>query len=260
MSTIYISLGSNIDREVNTRAGVDALGQVFGELRLSSVYESESVGFDGDAFLNMVIACDVDMSVHEANRVLREIEDANGRDRSGPKFSSRTLDLDLLLYDDLVLNEKGLVLPRGEILKNAFVLWPLAEIAPDLRHPESGKTYNELWSEFDKTKENLKPIAFDFKQADVESLERESSKTVDLDAVDSIACDLYVDISGTDCAVPFSKLSDALEVLLPEQTLMAVSKKQALQSDIPAFCRLRDLQLVQQGEVDGMFYFLIKHL
>jgi len=76
--------------------------------------------------------------------------------------------------------------------------------------------------------------------------------------IDSIPCDLFVDISGTDCAVPFSRLSDALEVLLPGQTLMAVSKKQALQSDIPAFCRQRNLQLVDQGEVDEQFYFLIK--
>ena len=77
-------------------------------------------------------------------------------------------------------------------------------------------------------------------------------------SLDSIPCDLFVDISGTDCAVPFSRLSDALEVLLPGQTLMAVSKKQALQSDIPAFCRQRGLQLVDQGEVDGQFYFLIR--
>jgi len=76
--------------------------------------------------------------------------------------------------------------------------------------------------------------------------------------LDSIACDLFVDISGTDCAVPFSKLNDALEVILPGQTLMAVSKKQALQSDMPAFCRQRNLQLLDQGEMDGMFYFLIK--
>ncbi len=75
--------------------------------------------------------------------------------------------------------------------------------------------------------------------------------------IDSIPCDLFVDISGTDCAVPFSRLSDALEVLLPGQTLMAVSGKQALQTDIPAFCRQRDLQLVDQGEVDEQFYFLI---
>lgn len=162
MATIYISLGSNINREFNTRAGIAALRQAFGELVLSSVYESESVGFEGDAFYNMVIACDVDSTVHETNQILRDIEDANGRDRSGPKFSSRTLDLDLLLYDDLILNENGLQLPRGEILKNAFVLWPLAEIAPDLKHPEQQRSYAALWHDFDKNKESLKPIEFLF--------------------------------------------------------------------------------------------------
>jgi len=77
-------------------------------------------------------------------------------------------------------------------------------------------------------------------------------------SIDSIPCDLFVDISGTDCAVPFSRLNDALDVLSAGQTLMAVSKKQALLSDIPAFCRQRNLQLVDQGEMDEMFYFLIK--
>ena len=76
--------------------------------------------------------------------------------------------------------------------------------------------------------------------------------------LDSIPCDIFVDISGTDCAVPFSKLNDALEALLPEQTLLAVSTKQALQADIPAFCRQRNLQLLDQGESDDQFYFLIK--
>lgn len=160
VATIYISLGSNINRDANTRAGVEALKLAFGELVLSSVYESESVGFDGDAFYNMVIACQVSTPVHETNQILRDIEDANGRDRSGPKFSSRTLDLDLLLYDDLVLDEQDLTLPRGEILKNAFVLWPLAEIAPELIHPETLTSYAELWAAFDKNKESLKPIEF----------------------------------------------------------------------------------------------------
>ena len=76
--------------------------------------------------------------------------------------------------------------------------------------------------------------------------------------MNSIACDLYVDISGTDCMAPFSKLSDALEALLPGQTLMAVSKKEALQCDIPAFCSFHTLQLVDQGEVDDMLYFLMQ--
>ena len=162
MATIYISLGSNINREENTRVGIAALKQVFGDLTLSSVYESEAVGFDGDAFYNMVIACEVSKPVFETNQILRDIEDANGRDRSGPKFSSRTLDLDLLLYDDLQLDEKGLKLPRGEILKNAFVLWPLAEIAPQLIHPEVDASYAELWAAFDKSKETLYPIDFVF--------------------------------------------------------------------------------------------------
>ena len=162
MPRIYISLGSNIDREENTRAGVNDLRDSFGELELSSVYESEAVGFEGDAFYNMVIACDVSGDVHSTNQALREIEDAHGRDRSGPKFSSRTLDLDLLLYDDQVFNENGLKLPREEILHNAFVLWPLAEIAPQLKHPENGRSYAELWEAFDKQKENLKPIEFQF--------------------------------------------------------------------------------------------------
>ena len=162
MPVIYISLGSNIDREQNTRSGVQALRDAFGELELSSVYESEAVGFEGDAFYNMVIACSVDVPVMQVNRILRAIEDSYGRDRSGPKFSSRTLDLDLLLYDDLVIEQDGLVLPRGEILKNAFVLWPLAEIAPDLVHPLAGKSYAQLWQAFDKSKESLHPIEFDF--------------------------------------------------------------------------------------------------
>jgi 2-amino-4-hydroxy-6-hydroxymethyldihydropteridine diphosphokinase len=162
MARIYISLGSNINRAHNTRAGIEALEQAFGRLQLSSVYESEAVGFDGDAFYNMVIACDVDTGVFETNQILRDIEDRHGRDRSGPRFSSRTLDLDLLLYDDLVIDQDGLVLPRGEILKNAFVLWPLAEIAPGLKHPVTGKTYRELWDEFDKSRESLQPIDFGF--------------------------------------------------------------------------------------------------
>lgn len=165
MATLYISLGSNIERDKHTRAGVAALQRAFGDLRLSSVYESEAVGFEGDAFYNMVIACETGLPVHEANQALRAIEDTHGRERSGPKFSSRTLDLDLLLYDDLVLDEKGLILPRGEILKHAFVLWPLAEIAPDLLHPQAGKSYAELWRVFDKSREIIRPVEFVFEGA-----------------------------------------------------------------------------------------------
>ncbi|MCW8956667.1 MAG: 2-amino-4-hydroxy-6-hydroxymethyldihydropteridine diphosphokinase [Gammaproteobacteria bacterium] len=162
MAWVYISLGSNIDRETNTRVGVKALQARYGELILSSVYESEAVGFEGSSFFNMVIALNTDEPVQLVAQHLRQIEDDYGRDRSGPRFSSRTLDLDLLLYDDLVLNEPGLQIPRDEILQRAFVLWPLAEVAPDLKHPVVGKSYAQLWFEFDKSKERLKPVVFDF--------------------------------------------------------------------------------------------------
>jgi len=162
MAWVYISLGSNIDREALTRAGVAALRQRFGELRLSRVYESEAVGFEGENFYNMVIALQTDEDVHQVAQALRQIEDDHGRDRSGPRFSSRTLDLDLLLYDELQLDEENLQIPRHEILQRAFVLWPLAEIAPDLRHPQAGKSYAELWRAFDKEKEKLEPIDFSF--------------------------------------------------------------------------------------------------
>ncbi len=162
MATVYISLGSNIDRDALTRSGVAALRQHFGELQLSSVYKSEAVGFEGADFYNMVIGLQTDEDVQTVYQTLRQIEDEHGRDRSGPRFSSRTLDLDLLLYDDLVLHEDKLELPRDEILDRAFVLWPLAEIAPELVHPLAKQSYRQLWDEFDKSLEVLEPIEFEF--------------------------------------------------------------------------------------------------
>jgi 2-amino-4-hydroxy-6-hydroxymethyldihydropteridine diphosphokinase len=160
MAQVYISIGSNIDPHEHVRAGVAALRADYGKLQLSSVYESAAVGFAGDNFLNLVAGFRTEDDVQRVASALREIEDRFGRDRSGPKFSSRTLDLDLLLYDDLVLNEAGLDVPREEITKNAFVLWPLAELAPGLRHPRLGITMKELWDAFDKDIQELTPIPF----------------------------------------------------------------------------------------------------
>lgn len=160
MAQVFISIGSNIDREASIRGGVAALQQRFGALQLSSVYESEAVGFDGDHFLNLVAGFETGEPVTDVAAALRAIEDQFGRDRSGPKFSSRTLDLDMLVYDELVLDEPQI--PRDEIVKNAFVLQPLAEIAPDSLHPQLQLSYAELWQQFDKSKQPLWPIPFEF--------------------------------------------------------------------------------------------------
>ena len=162
MPQVYISLGSNIERVANTRTGVAALRAHYGDLSLSSVYESESISFAGGSFYNMVIGLQTDEAPGRVVQVLKEIEEQHGRLRQSPKFSSRTLDLDLLLYDDQIINEAGVQIPRDEILKHAFVLWPLAEIAPQLKHPQQGQTYAELWRDFDKSKQQLKAVAFNF--------------------------------------------------------------------------------------------------
>ncbi|MDH5600586.1 MAG: 2-amino-4-hydroxy-6-hydroxymethyldihydropteridine diphosphokinase [Gammaproteobacteria bacterium] len=162
MARVYISIGSNIDAENNVRLAVHALQQHYGKLILSSVYESEAVGFKGDNFLNLVAGLNTDEDVHTVADTLRKIEDDNGRDRSGPRFSARTVDLDLLLYDDLVVEEEGLQLPRDEITKNAFVLLPLEEIAPQLIHPLSGNTMCDHWLNFDKDSQKLWPVEFTF--------------------------------------------------------------------------------------------------
>lgn len=160
MPRVFVGIGSNIDRETSIRAGVTDLGRYFGELQLSSVYESEAVGFEGDVFYNLVAAFDTEESIDEVMANLSRIEEAHGRVRGGERFTSRTLDLDLLLYGDKVETGKGYHVPRDEIPRYAFVLWPLAELAPDMVHPESGVTFSDMWKVFDKRNQALKPIPF----------------------------------------------------------------------------------------------------
>ena len=160
MAKIYISIGSNIDAEKNIRLAIHALQDHYGKLILSSVYESEAVGFEGDNFLNLVVGLNTEEDVYAVAATLRKIEDENGRDRSGPRFSSRIVDLDLLLYDDLIIKEDNLEIPRDEITKNAFVLLPLDEIAPQLIHPVSGKTMCDHCINFNKESQKLWAINF----------------------------------------------------------------------------------------------------
>jgi len=163
MVQIYVSIGSNIDRERHIRVCLDAMAQHFGELELSPVYESEAVGFGGDNFYNLVAGFCYDRSVGELATLLHDIENDNGRRRDGPRFSSRTLDIDILTYGDTTGIVDGVKLPRDEILENAFVLWPLADLAPDTRHPLVGATYGQLWQAYDKQRQQLWPIDFNWR-------------------------------------------------------------------------------------------------
>jgi len=162
MTRCWISIGSNQERERCIRGAVHALRRRFGALILSSVYESEAVGFDGQPFFNLVAGLDTRESVIALRDALRSIEDSFGRVRGPAKFAPRTLDLDLLTYGDRVDNEDGRELPRDEILMHAFVLAPLAEVARREIHPVVGRSYGDLWRAFDKSVQTLKRIAFQF--------------------------------------------------------------------------------------------------
>lgn len=142
---VYVGIGSNQDREVMVRKAVAMLRDEFGEVELSPVYNSAAVGFEGSDFLNLVAGFDSALEISLVARVFHDIEDRLGRDRSLPKFASRPIDLDILTYDDLVLELPGIRVPRPEILENAFVLKPLQDIAPERLHPEAGESYAALW-------------------------------------------------------------------------------------------------------------------
>jgi 2-amino-4-hydroxy-6-hydroxymethyldihydropteridine diphosphokinase len=158
MARVYLSLGSNQEPHRYLRIALDELRARFGQLDISPAYRSEAVGFDGADFVNLAVGLDTDLTPGALNDWLHALEDRHGRRRDVPRYADRTLDVDIVLYDDLVTQGPGhLDIPRKE-LKHAFVLKPLADIAPDLRHPVSGRTMAELWAAFPAVSEPLMPV------------------------------------------------------------------------------------------------------
>ena len=144
MAHAWVSIGSNIDREKNIALALVLLSKQYGAIEQSSVYESDAVGFDSEPFYNLVVGFHTEDSPQELQARLHAIEAESGRVRTST-LSARTLDLDLLLYDDLVIDTDGLALPRDDVTRYAFVLYPLVELAPDERHPVSGRRYADHW-------------------------------------------------------------------------------------------------------------------
>ncbi len=163
MARVYLGVGSNIERERYIVAGLDALQGLFGELALSSVYDSAAIGFEGRPFLNLVVRVDTELSVGELARRLRHIEVEHGRPRNATRYSPRQLDIDILTYDDDTGDIDGVELPRSEILQNAFVLCPLAELAPQALHPVAGRSYADLWQAYDQAAQPLVKVDFQWR-------------------------------------------------------------------------------------------------
>lgn len=159
MGKAYLSLGSNLDAATNLRSAIAALRGRFGDVVLSPVYRTRAVGFDGADFLNAAAVIDSDLDPVALNDWLHALEDAHGRDRRGPRFGDRTLDIDIVLFDDLILEGRGnLRLPRPE-LRHAFVLKPLVDIAPGVVVPGDGRALAAVWAAHDDRDAPLETVA-----------------------------------------------------------------------------------------------------
>lgn len=164
LTRVYLGLGSNIEREAHLTAGLDALAGLLSDLRCSPVFESHAVGIKSGNFFNLVVTGQTELPLLELDRRLKFIEADNGR--YAPERKGLPLDIDVLLYGEQVGNFNGLVLPRAEILKNAFVLRPLALLAPEVRHPVDGRSFAELWASA-QIDQQLWPAAFQWHGAEL---------------------------------------------------------------------------------------------
>ena len=156
---VYVGIGSNIEPERHLRFAVRRLGEFFGKLDLSTVWRSRAVGFAGEDFLNLVAGFTTHESPAAIVGVLEQLHTEAGRLRGAEPMSPRTLDLDLLLYGNAVMNSPSL--PHRDILRYGFVLGPLAELAPGLRHPVSGLTMADLWDRFDRSGQPMQAVELD---------------------------------------------------------------------------------------------------
>lgn len=148
MPDVYVAAGSNVEPEKNLGRALDQLEQVFGDVAISPAYRNPAVGFEGADFINLVVRLQTADTPAQVKQKLERIEELCGRPRNAPKWAARSMDLDILMYDQQLSDHPGLILPRPDLLRRAFMLKPLADLAPALRHPTRQRTIGELWAEF----------------------------------------------------------------------------------------------------------------
>jgi 2-amino-4-hydroxy-6-hydroxymethyldihydropteridine diphosphokinase len=156
---VYVAAGSNVEPARHMSQAVAELERAFPGVRFSSWYRNRAVGFDGEDFINLVAGFSTTLPVGAVLERLHAIETRCGRPRDAPRWAPRSMDLDVLLYGDLVCEEPGLKLPRPDLVKRAYMLGPLAELAPGVMHPTAGLTIGELWQRFDREAHTLERLA-----------------------------------------------------------------------------------------------------
>ena len=155
MTHVVLSIGSNIDREKNTHYALAQIQQIYGELDISPVYETSSVGFVGPSFFNLIVGFQTTEPLQKIVENLKQIEARAGRTRGPKTFDSRVLDIDVVLYGTQNFRDQGINVPRDEIEKYAYVLKPLADIYPELVHPVTKLKISEMWSNFESKDQTL---------------------------------------------------------------------------------------------------------
>ena len=158
MATAYLGIGSNQDPERHIRLAIEWLQNTFIDAAFSPIYRSRSVGFSGADFINLVARIETHAPLLDLKELLNAFEDSHGRRRDAPKFSDRTLDIDILLYDEIQLESPSLTLPRPEIFRFAHVLKPLADLSPELEIPGADRTVAQLWADFPTPENDLQRI------------------------------------------------------------------------------------------------------
>ncbi len=159
MPAVYVAVGSNVEPERNLALAARELHRHFPDVRFSPWYRNRAVGFEGQDFINFVAGFTTELPIDGVLSCLHAIEALCGRPREAPRWAPRTMDLDVLLYGDLVCNEPRLKLPRPDLLKRAFMLGPLAALVPDLVHPTEQLSIGELWQRFDRAAHPLLEVA-----------------------------------------------------------------------------------------------------
>jgi 2-amino-4-hydroxy-6-hydroxymethyldihydropteridine diphosphokinase len=161
MTDVYLAAGSNVRPEKYLARALRELAAAYGPLTLSPAYRNQAVGFSGDDFINLVVGFRTEDEVAAVRQQLQKIEADCDRPPHAPKWAPRTMDLDILLFGDLVSDEPGLKIPRPDLIKRPYMLRPIADIAPDVRHPISGKTMRELWESFEGDAHSMVEVSLD---------------------------------------------------------------------------------------------------
>ncbi len=150
MTDVYIAIGSNIEPVANLARAITLMRAAWPDIRFSSAYRNAAAGFEGDDFINLAASFTTTATLAELLVRLHTIEHSCGREREAPKWAPRAMDLDVLLYGELVGDFPGAVLPRPDLLKRPYMLGPMAELAGNVRHPVSGLTMADHWQRFDR--------------------------------------------------------------------------------------------------------------